>query len=400
MTLYNASNDLDLLMSSSQSEQFIRSLLEGNPHSLKFFQDSLHVLAADKNFAKNNINLTNHGNNFNKWWIFLQGLAIGQVTVLLIFVFFIKFFIFSEEKTPDPRSHSDSILTKLSNSTSIIKLGGKERLINENLEDEIDMKKQLYSLLEKTCYDVDTHKPESLDWFNVLIAQAIQQLRLEALLKDNIVHSLNDFIDRKSKDLPPFIRYIKIKELDIGDNFPIFSNCKIQYSPNSSNKRLEATIDINLNDRLAFGVETQLALNFPKPLSGTLPIELTVSMVKFQASLTVSLTTGEEFANAYDGSPHVKDDMGGYFLMFSFSPEYTMDFEIESLIGSTTKLENIPKISDIIQYQIKKWFVERCVSPRFQFTRLPNVWPRTKNTGETKASESDDILLSKGNSNK
>lgn len=398
MSLNSSTVDVSSSVELSFNNEFIKSLFEGNPHSLKVFQDHLSILREPKEFPIHSINAMNDSHKMKKWWYFLQGLALGQLTVFLVFIFFIKFFIFSEAKTPDPRSHSDSILTKLSNSTSIIKLGGKERLINEASEEEIDMQKQLSILLEKTHYNVNTHKPESLDWFNVLIAQAIQQLRLEALLKDNIVHSLNDFIDRKSKDVPDFIRYIKVKELDIGDNFPMFSNCRIQYSPNSSNKRLEATIDINLSDRLAFGVETQLALNFPKPLSGTLPIELTVSLVRFQASLTVSLTTGEEFANAHDNLNHLKDDMSGYFLMFSFSPEYTMDFEIDSLIGSTTKLENIPKISDIIQYQIKKWFVERCVNPRFQFTRLPNVWPRTKNTGETKPGETDEILLSKSDS--
>ena len=398
MSSISSSTEIVSTMTDALDENFIRSLLEENPQSIKLFKDSLKVLASQKDFLMSNIDIGKSSRTVNKWWVFLQGFVLGQVTVFLVFIFFIKFFIFSDAKTPDPKSHSDSILTKLTNSTSIIKLGGKERLITETPEEEIDMQKQLYMLLEKTHYNVDTHKPESLDWFNVLIAQAIQQLRLEALLKDNIVHSLNDFIDRKSKDVPDFIRYIKVKELDIGDNFPIFSNCKIQYSPNSSNKRLEATIDINLNDRLAFGVETQLALNFPKPLSGSLPIELTVSLVKFKASLTVSLTTREEFANLHDGLNHLKDDIGGYYLMFSFSPEYTMDFEIESLIGSTTKLENIPKISDIIQYQIKKWFVERCVNPRFQFTRLPNVWPRTKNTGETKNSETEQILLSKVNS--
>ena len=202
------------------NEQFVKSLLEGNPLSIKSFQDSMKLLAAQSTL--HNASYHDMGSSSKKWWYFLQGLAVGQVTVLLIFVFFIKFFIFSDTKTPDPKRPSDSILAKL----SISKLGGKERMLDET-EEDVNLKKQLSVLLEKTQYNVDTHEPESLGWFNVLVAQAIQQLRLEALLKDNIVHSLNDFIDRKSQDVPDFIKYIKIKELDIGDNFPIFSNCKI-----------------------------------------------------------------------------------------------------------------------------------------------------------------------------
>ncbi|KAL6949741.1 hypothetical protein ACO0QE_000398 [Hanseniaspora vineae] len=342
-------------------------------------------------------------------WSFTKGLIIGQISVILVFIFFLRFFIFSDSRSPNPRN-SLSIFSKLSKNSTIIKLGGKERVVEEELES--DLEKKLHSILEKTYYDVDTHQPESLDWFNVLIAQTIQQFRLEALLKDNIVHSLNSFIEGKSQDIPDFIDSMKITELDIGDDFPIFSKCRIQYSPNSNKKRLEAKIDIDLSDRLAIGVQTKLLLNLPKPLSASLPVELTVSIVRFQACLCVSLTSGEEFVKANSinnptfefedeassGTDLGKDSKnsnpglhesneddehnGGYYLMFSFMPEYKMEFEVQSLIGARSKLENIPKISDVIEYQIKKWFVERCVEPRFQFVKLPSLWPRSKNTRE------------------
>lgn len=111
--------------------------------------------------------------------------------------------------------------------------------------------------------------------------------------------------------------------------------------------------------------------------------------MRFQACLTVSLTNAEEFASTSNGSSSENGMEGnsGYFLMFSFSPEYRMEFEIKSLIGSRSKLENIPKIGSVIEYQIKKWFVERCVEPRFQFVRLPSMWPRSKNTREEKPTE-------------
>ncbi|KAH3899397.1 related to Maintenance of mitochondrial morphology protein 1 [Saccharomycodes ludwigii] len=360
-------------------------------------------------------------------WSFTQGFIIGQLSVIVVLIFFLRFFIFSDARSPNP-THSLSIFSKISQNSSIIKLGGKERVNDVTDEQDTDSSKQLNSILEKTYYDVDTHQPESLDWFNVLIAQTLHQFREEALSKDNIVHSLNSFIQRKYEELPDFIDSIKVTELDIGDDFPIFSNCRIQYSPSSNKKRLEAKIDIDLSDRLAIGVETKLLMNFPQPFTAALPIELTVSIVRFQACLTVSLTNGEEFvpadveddledknaasdkshkkdANASDDHDSVKDDItanhnddgdnadandndnadenntnNSYYLMFSFSPEYKMEFDIQSLIGARSKLENIPKIASVIEYQIKKWFVERCVEPRFQFIKLPSLWPRSKNT--------------------
>lgn len=340
-------------------------------------------------------------------WSFAQGLIIGQLSVIIVLIFFIKFFVFSEGSSKNDasdasNSSSNSSTFKppplISSTTSqllssIIKRGGKD---GSDFIDDVDNERsrQINSILEKTYYNVDTHSPESLDWFNVLIAQTIQQFREEALQKDNIIHSLNDFIQRKSTELPHYLSSIKVTELDIGDDFPIFSNCRIQYSPNSNKKRLEAKIDIDLSDRLALGIETKLLMNYPKPFTAALPVQLTVSIVRFQACLTVSLTTDEEFvptsATGYDAIDNEK----GYFLMFSFSPEYRMEFDIKSLIGARSKLENIPKISSLIEYQIKKWFVERCVEPRFQFIKLPSIWPRSKNTREEKTEADDSSIKS------
>lgn len=323
-------------------------------------------------------------------WSFAQGLIVGQITVVVALIFFIKFFIFSDSssdsnnpKNPPRMSSASHPFLSPQLFSSIMKRGGKDQV---DVTDDIETERcrQIDSILEKTYYDVDTHSSESLDWFNVLIAQTIQQFREEAWQKDNIVHSLNDFIERKAEELPSYLDSIKITELDIGDDFPIFSNCRIQYSPNSSKKKLEAKIDIDLNDRLAVGVDTKLLLNYPKPGFASLPINVTVAIIRFQACLTVSLIKAEEVVPR-STNPKEENNETGYFLIFSFSPEYRMEFETESLIGARSKLENIPKIGSLIEYQIKKWFVERCVEPRFQFVKLPGMWPRSKNTREGKS---------------
>ncbi|ODQ57277.1 hypothetical protein WICANDRAFT_97963, partial [Wickerhamomyces anomalus NRRL Y-366-8] len=89
--------------------------------------------------------------------------------------------------------------------------------------DSNDPSVSINSILEKTYYNVETHSPESLDWFNVLVAQTINQFRQEALASDNIVNSLNSFL--QNAELPDYLDRIKITELDIGDDYPIFSNC-------------------------------------------------------------------------------------------------------------------------------------------------------------------------------
>ena len=348
---------------------------------------------------------------------FTQGLIIGQASVIIIFALFIKFFIFSEGSTRynNPPVINSNIKTKITHSKSgklsnILKRGGKDRSeIKSNdstNEDEDDsqnqMSIQINNILQKTYYDVNTHKHESLDWFNVLIGQIIQQFRDEAYNKDNILNSFNQFIQNNSTSLPDYLDTIKVTELDIGDDFPIFSNCRIE----KEKRKLEAKIDIDLIDRLSLGVETKLLLNYPKPGFMALPINLTVAIIRFRGCLTVSLTRGDEFVHTRpkdkNATNSTTDDAGNssdsesneddiednsYFLMFSFSPEYKFEFDTQSLIGARSKLENIPRIRSLIEYQIKKWFVERCVEPRFQFIKLPNIWPRSKNTREEKNDE-------------
>ncbi|AMD22778.1 HHR009Cp [Eremothecium sinecaudum] len=348
-------------------------------------------------------------------WSFAQGLIVGQLSVIVVLFLFVKFFFFGEGSSKhaiensstdsnSPIGSSSSFMAPplLSATTSrlfstLIKRGGKDgSSIVEDKENE--RTRQINSILEKTYYDVETHAPESLDWFNVLIAQTIQQFREEALLKDNIIHSLDDFIARKSSELPNYLDCIKITELDIGDDFPIFSNCRIQYSPNLNKRRLEAKIDIDLRDRFALGIETKLLFNYPKPLAASLPVQLTVSMVRFQACLTVSLTTAEEFVSTMtDTSENPNEAEHGHYLVFSFSPDYKMEYDIKTLIGARSKLENIPKISSLVEYQIRKWFMDRCVEPRFQFVKLPSMWPRSKNTREEKTAQEEELSKASGN---
>lgn len=312
---------------------------------------------------------------------FTQGLLVGQVSVILCLVVFIKFFIFSDAPSSPSTSNTLPIINKkFKNKTFINSQGSAENSEQSTL---------ISTILEKTYYDVETHQPESLDWFNVLIAQTISQFREEALNNDNIYHSLTESLSKMP--LPDYLDTIKVTEIDIGHDFPIFSNCRIQSSEENGG-RLEAKIDVDLSDTLTLGLETRLLLNHPKPLTAALPVALTVSIVRFSGCLTVSLiSTSEDLIQgttkaAVDGDSALEEEEDkfskGTALMFSFSPDYRLEFEIKSLIGSRSKLQDIPKIGNLIELKLKEWFMERCIEPRFQVITLPSMWPRKKNTRE------------------
>ncbi len=235
------------------------------------------------------------------------------------------------------------------------------------------------TILSKTYYNVDSHQPESLDWFNVLIAQTIAQFRADAQLDDAILTSLTAALNGSSR--PDFLDEIKVTELSLGEDFPIFSNCRVipvdedglsfgeregRGRGEREHGRLQARMDVDLSDFITLALETKLLLNYPKPLVAILPVALAVSVVRFSGTLSISFIPGSA-SNAT-------------MLAFSFLDDYRLDLSIRSLVGSRSRLQDVPKIAQLVEARLHTWFDERAVEPRFQQIELPSLWPRKKNT--------------------
>jgi maintenance of morphology protein 1 len=67
-------------------------------------------------------------------------------------------------------------------------------------------------------------------------------------------------------------------------------------------------------------------------------------------------------------------------LAFTFLDDYRLDLSVRSLVGSRSRLQDVPKIAQIIESRLHAWFDERAVEPRFQQIALPSLWPRKRNT--------------------
>lgn len=230
---------------------------------------------------------------------------------------------------------------------------------------------------------MDSHQPESLDWFNVLVAQTIAQARNDAQHDDAILGSLTKALNSPSR--PDFLDEIRVTELNLGEEFPIFSNCRIipvdedglafppgkPFDANMAMRegcRLQARMDVDLSDMITLALETKLLLNYPKKLSAVLPVALSVSVVRFSGTLSISFIP----SNPSQSTPTA--------MTFSFLDDYRLDFSIRSLLGSRSRLQDVPKIAQLIESRLHKWFDERAVEPRFQEIALPSLWPRKKNT--------------------
>lgn len=126
------------------------------------------------------------------------------------------------------------------------------------------------------------HPPESTDWLNVLLAQAILQYREDAKLNNRLVLAIDDILNGGVK--PNFLGPIHVCELNLGEEFPIFSNAKIRRSDEIGSMRAE--IDFEYNDQVTLGIETQLILNWPKLAFAALPVSLVLSVVRFSGTVS------------------------------------------------------------------------------------------------------------------
>ncbi|KAI4215105.1 MAG: hypothetical protein LQ351_002420 [Letrouitia transgressa] len=326
---------------------------------------------------------------------FTEGFLLGQLSVVIFIGAFIKFFIFgdppSSETTASTRSlarrnredghrHSFSI----NSSPSISHKGNNKRSASNILRHPPRL--TTTKILAKTYYNVNSHLPESLDWFNVLVAQTIAQFRNDAHQDEAILSSLTNILNGQQK--PEFLSSIKVTEIDLGEDFPIFSNCRIHPVEDGSSgpegAKLQARMDVDLSDFITLGIETKVILNYPKPLTAVLPVALSVSIVRFSGTLSISFLPSSSHTTPSTAElsmpPHQPPSTTPTSLAFSFLPDYRLDLSVRSLVGSRSRLQDIPKIAQMVESRFHTWIDERCVEPRVQQVVLPSLWPRRKNT--------------------
>ena len=198
------------------------------------------------------------------------------------------------------------------------------------------------------------------------------------------MESLTGILNGQQK--PGFLSEIKVTLVSLGEEFPILSNCRVhpvdgEDTNGPEGPRLQARMDVDLSDFITLGVETKIILNYPKPLTAVLPVALAVSVVRFSGTLSISfLPSHTTPASTPSGAPQQPPSTTPTTLAFSFLPDYRLDLSVRSLVGSRSRLQDIPKIAQLVESRLHAWIDERCVEPRVQQVVLPSLWPRKKNT--------------------
>ena len=313
---------------------------------------------------------------------------------MLLIGAFIKFFIFGDAPSPETTASSRALArsnraTNQKRSFSINSSSLSPQKLNSKRSASTILRKPppltIGTILSKTYYNVDSHQPESLDWFNVLIAQTIAQFRNDAHHDDAILTSLTHVLNGGQK--PDFLSSIKVTEISLGEDYPIFSNCRvhpvIDHASGIDGECLQARMDVDLSDFITLAIETKIILNYPRPLTAILPVALSVSIIRFSGTLSISFLPSSLIPSPSTSgvtSPQQPPSTTPTTLAFSFLPDYRLDLSVRSLLGSRSRLQDIPKIAQMVENRLHAWIDERCVEPRVQQVVLPSLWPRKKNT--------------------
>lgn len=230
-------------------------------------------------------------------------------------------------------------------------------------------------LLEACGYEND-HPIESLDWLNVLIAQAVISYRNAILDSDDgPTATFERLLNRQSSSAPSLIQLdtIIVEEVNLGDNFPKLSNARARPTAQGSLVRIdqicswcisltrdEKRVDMELDytDVVSISLSTNILLNVPKPRFAVLPVSLVLTVSSLSSALSLTVTP--------EPTPTVH---------ISIEPDFEMQVTTRSLLGSKAKLQDLPKVEQILKERIRAVMIEKLVYPARVEIALPKLAP-------------------------
>ncbi|KAI9255181.1 hypothetical protein BDA99DRAFT_518107 [Phascolomyces articulosus] len=278
---------------------------------------------------------------------FMKGFMLGQLSVIVLIVLALRYLLMEDVKRVKKRYIPSRLSTSPPSRANAAAAGQLPAAY----------------ITAKTYYDVIHHPPESTDWLNVLLAQALMAYRDDATINNRLILAVDEVLNGGVR--PGFVGHIHVTELKLGEEFPIFSSARIRPSDDIGSMRAE--IDFEYNDQITLGMETQLILNWPKKAFAALPVSLLLSVVRFSGTLTI------EMINPPETATKPERPLERYIAISSYS-DFVLDFNVRSLIGSRTKLEDLPKLTDLITTKLRNVYIDKLVYPMFVKVKVPKMW--------------------------
>ncbi|WWC68997.1 uncharacterized protein I206_102933 [Kwoniella pini CBS 10737] len=276
-------------------------------------------------------------------WTFTQGFILGQASFLVIILLFVRYVVFSpseELDTEDWRQKRAKKAKKALLSTTSVPPPPPAQL------------------LQKTNYEMATHAAESTDWVNVLLAQVLQGYRndlLSANGEEGARQRIETWLNPAGSNLS-WLDPIEVTSLSLGKAYPLLSNARIR--PADGQGRIRAEVDVDYLDSISLSLSTAVLVNFPRPRFAVLPVSLGVELVSIGGTMSVQLH------QPIEERQHVH---------VSLLPDFHLNLKTTSLLGSRAKLQDIPKLEQLILSRLRSVIQDRFVYPAHISLALPRI---------------------------
>ena len=188
---------------------------------------------------------------------------------------------------------------------------------------------------------------------------------------------------------------MEITEIELGEGFPRLGNCRIvpraadgQGEGGEGEGGVEARMEVEAGEGVfgGVGVRTGVRLGWGERGGGVcVPVGVGVRVVRFRGVLCVGFSSSPSSASAAPspvGAKGEEEEGGGMELSVAFLRRYELGLETRSLVGSRSKLQDLPKVKSVVEARVRAWFEERWVLPGRRRVRVPSLWPRNEKVVE------------------
>ncbi|KAL7419811.1 ERMES complex subunit mmm1 [Cryptotrichosporon argae] len=273
-------------------------------------------------------------------WTFTQGLIVGQAAFLVLCLLFIRYVVFSPSEKEDNEAWRERREERAKMSTTSVPPPPPSHLLG------------------RTGYDMATHPAESSDWINVLFAQILQGYRNDLLSaggEEGARQRIEGWLNPPGKSMS-WLDPIQVTSINLGTSFPLLSNARIR--PADGQGRIRAEIDIDYLDAVSLSVSTSVLVNFPRPRFAVLPVAIGVELASVGGTLSVQMHDP-----AHDRQ----------HIHVSLLPDFHLNLKTTSLLGSRAKLQDIPKLEQLIVARLRSVIQDRLVYPAHLSLALPRL---------------------------
>ncbi|GAA6048039.1 hypothetical protein NBRC10513_003716 [Rhodotorula toruloides] len=332
---------------------------------------------------------------------FTQGILLGQASMILLAVLFLKHVVFEDPNAAKrERERRKRALTGGTSETD-----GEASGLEDSARRKRDRKGKgkaspltadppptpapsAASLLASLSYDLSSHAPESLDWLNILLAQLISSYRSLAANHPGggARHLVEESLNRRSRfgasdgdedggsNGMVGLDYIEVDEVELGEGFPALTDARVRPS-GMGGESVRVELDLEYTDTVVLSVSTRVVMNFPRPRFAVLPVSLSITLERFSGTVTVELpplstpTPSLVPSPAPDTPPRHAHPT----VHLSLHPDFDLVLSTSSLLGSRAKLQDVPKVEQLLKARIRAAIQDKVVWPGRVEIALPGL---------------------------